>query len=31
VFKAFGIDWKADGSGTGKPLASQAIFKAIER
>jgi uncharacterized repeat protein (TIGR04052 family) len=33
VFKAFGVDWKADGSGTGKALSStsQTIFKAIKR
>ncbi len=33
VFESFGIDWKADGSGTGKSSMSsgQTIFKAIKR
>jgi uncharacterized repeat protein (TIGR04052 family) len=31
VFKAFGVDWQADGSGTGKAGARQTVFKAIKR
>ena len=33
VFESFGINWKADGSGTGKSSMSsgQTIFKAIKR
>ena len=33
VFRAFGIDWKADGTGTGKSPTgtTQTVFKAIER
>jgi uncharacterized repeat protein (TIGR04052 family) len=33
VFKAFGVDWKADGTGTGKPTRStaQTIFRAVKR
>ncbi len=29
VFSAFGIDWKADGTGTGAPLAAQRLFRII--
>ena len=33
VFGALGVDWKADGTGTGKSPAStaQTVFKAIKR
>jgi uncharacterized repeat protein (TIGR04052 family) len=31
VFKALGIDWKADGTGTGLPLATQTVFRAIAK
>lgn len=31
IFKAFGLSWKADGSGTGKPSSKQRVFRAISR
>jgi hypothetical protein len=34
VFEALAIDWKADGSGTGLPIAggaSQTVFRAITK
>ncbi|MFN8112002.1 MAG: metallo-mystery pair system four-Cys motif protein [Solirubrobacterales bacterium] len=31
VFGALGIDWKADGSGTGLPTGGQTVFRAIGR
>jgi len=31
VFKALGIDWHADGSGTGKSLPNQTVFRAASR
>ena len=34
VFAAFGIDWRADGSGSGQPLGdgrSPSVFKVLPR
>lgn len=31
IFKAFGLNWKADGSGTGKPSGKQSVFRAVSR
>lgn len=31
IFKAFGLNWKADGSGTGRATGKQSVFRAIAR
>lgn len=31
IFKAFGLGWKIDGSGSGKPSGKQSVFRAIAR
>lgn len=31
IFRALGLNWRADGSGTGEPAGKQAVFRAIGR